>query len=81
LCYPTPSEERGREKAPQSPNSRATPQGLGPEVKMEEIVPKIAHLRDSEAGKNSTSIVKRRMSIAKRRMIILRFAMLVKGAF
>jgi len=51
-CYPTPSEGWGRGGTPQKPNSRATPQGLGQRLKMEELVPKMARRRGSDAGQS-----------------------------
>jgi len=44
-CYPT-----GRGETPRRPNSRGTPQGMDQKSKMEEVVPKIARRRGSDAG-------------------------------
>jgi len=48
-CNPTPSERGG---TPRRPNSRARPQGLDLRLKMEEVVPKMARRRGSDAGES-----------------------------
>jgi len=50
VVLPTPSEEWERGGTPWRPNSRATPHGLDKSSKMEEVVPKMARRRGSDAG-------------------------------
>jgi len=51
-CHPTPSEGWGRRGTPLRRNSWATPQGLDQKSKMEEVVPKMARRRASDAGQS-----------------------------
>jgi len=51
-CYPTPSEGWGRGGTLRRLKSRATPQGLDQRSKMEEVVPKMARRRGTDAGQS-----------------------------
>jgi len=51
-CYPTPSAEWECRGTPRKPNSRASPQGLDQRSKMDEVVPKMARRRGSDAGQS-----------------------------
>jgi len=52
-CYPIPSEGWGCGGTPRRPNSRAMPKGLDQSSKMEEVVPKVARRRVSDAGQSN----------------------------
>jgi len=46
----------GVKELPRRPNSRATPQGMDQRSKMEEVVPKMARRRGSDAGQLGTNV-------------------------
>jgi len=55
-CYPTPSEGWGRGRTPRRPNSRSTSQGLDHKSsKMDEVEPKMARRRGSDARQSRRS--------------------------